>query len=307
MCTRPWLLLVGVVATIGCADGTSLDNGPQAQGGATHQAGAGAGGASGAGAHSGGSAGSGVGGWPGPTGGAAGSAGSAVDGGAFRSCPPGEFVTGVDNAEVQCAPIDLAARAAVNQHCSIYLGWNDYCSGCTTTPEKWGYANDSGCTNGVGGDNTCTAPDLGGETVRLFGLNTDGDVGDDDKFHLGFHCIDPADPPAAGPCAAGSYVSAVTPAGVQCVTAQAALVDSIQQTCKLYFGWNDGCNGCSTAPLKWGQVSQNTCSNAAGANNTCSAPTLGGEVVQLFGLDADGDVDGNDTFYVGLQCSGAQA
>jgi hypothetical protein len=42
--------------------------------------------------------------------------------------------------------------------------------------------------NGVGSNDTCTDATLGAETVRLFGLNTEGTVNNDDKFYTGFRC-----------------------------------------------------------------------------------------------------------------------
>ena len=46
----------------------------------------------------------------------------------------------------------------------------------------------STCINGAGSDNTCQTATLGGATVRLFGLNTDNIVNDDDRFYAGFTC-----------------------------------------------------------------------------------------------------------------------
>jgi hypothetical protein len=47
---------------------------------------------------------------------------------------------------------------------------------------------DGTCTNGVGVQNTCVATTLGGVTVQLLGVAVEGDVGDDDKFHVGLRC-----------------------------------------------------------------------------------------------------------------------
>ena len=80
-------------------------------------------------------------------------------------------------------------RKYINNNCRLYLGWRDNCDGCTIPPAKWGYVNDSTCVNGAGVHNTCTTPNLAGEVVRTFGLNTDGDVGADDKFYVGFRCL----------------------------------------------------------------------------------------------------------------------
>ncbi|MCA9624602.1 MAG: hypothetical protein KC731_36510, partial [Myxococcales bacterium] len=64
----------------------------------------------------------------------------------------------------------------------------DSCTGCTTAPSRWGRVRSGGCDNGLGSTNTCTTATLGTATLHLFGLNTGGDVNDDDKFHFGWSC-----------------------------------------------------------------------------------------------------------------------
>jgi hypothetical protein len=44
------------------------------------------------------------------------------------------------------------------------------------------------------------------------------------------------------------------------------------------------------------------CANGAGADNTCGTFMLGDDSVTMFGLNPDGDVDGNDKLYVGFRC-----
>ena len=44
------------------------------------------------------------------------------------------------------------------------------------------------------------------------------------------------------------------------------------------------------------------CANGIGADNTCTTFTLGGDQISMFGLSPDGDVDGNDTLFVGFTC-----
>lgn len=100
-------------------------------------------------------------------------------------------------------------------------------------------------------------------------------------------------------CPAGSYVSGIDATGsIVC----AGLAAYVNQSCFLYLGWRDACDGCTTAPVKWGRTSANACENGAGVNNTCQSPTLGAEAVTLFGLNFDGTVDDNDKVYVGLKC-----
>ena len=55
-------------------------------------------------------------------------------------------------------------------------------------------------------------------------------------------------------------------------------------------------------PEKWGRTNATICENGMGGNNTCQTATLGTETVQLFGLNTEGDVNGDDKFYVGLLC-----
>jgi len=227
-------------------------------------------------------------------------------GGGASSCPEDQFATGLDESgHVECAPIDQAALAAINQNCSVYLGWRDNCDGCMTAPAKWGATSAASCANGAGADNTCTTPALPapeGSEVSLFGLNTDGEVNGDDKFYFGWHCVPPGDEHVSGPCPAGTFLWAISPSGLECVTAADAIAGYARTGCTMYAGWRDSCDGCTDPPAKWGRVTSETCQNGAGAANTCTVPTLAGETVNTFGLNTDGDVDGNDKFYLGFKC-----
>jgi len=197
----------------------------------------------------------------------------------------------------------------VNASCYAYLGWNDDCSGCTTQPTKWGRAGASTCTNGAGADDTCTAPTLGSATVQLFGLNTDGGVDDNDKFHLGLHCAAPgtSTSQAVAACPAGELAVGVDGDLVDCMPASDVVLAYARQNCFLYLGWQDSCNGCSGPPTKWGRANDTACDAGVGINGTCTAYTLGTETVNLAGVNPGGDVDDNDKFFVGLHCAGAQA
>ena len=117
-------------------------------------------------------------------------AGAAGDAGPVgNACPPGQLVTGINpDATLQCASASAAIERYARQHCFVYSGWRDSCGGCTSAPTKWGRVNDTVCANGAGINNTCTDGMLGTEPVRLFGLNTAGTVGNDDKFYAGFRC-----------------------------------------------------------------------------------------------------------------------
>jgi hypothetical protein len=229
------------------------------------------------------------------------------DGVVASSCPQDQFATGFDESgALTCAPIDAAALAAVNDHCSLYLGWRDDCNGCTSPPAKWGAVSGSDCANGAGAANTCVGATLDGADVELFGLNTDGDVDGNDKLYLGWHCVPPVEENQNGPCPEGTFLWAVAPAGVECVTARDIIADYARSHCTLYAGTRDSCDGCTTPPAKWGRVSGTDCMNGAGADNTCTTPTLGDQTVETFGLNTDGDVNDDDKFYLGFQCGGAE-
>lgn len=232
-----------------------------------------------------------------------GPAGSTGSGPGDQACPPGDYLVAVDAAGViECAPFGDAAVAAFASGCSVYFGFNDSCDGCTTPPAKWGYARTDACANGAGVANTCTPTTLGSSTVQLFGLNADGDVNDDDKFYTSLHCTPGDAQTTTGPCPAGSFVSGVAGGVLTCAPASGLALGHVRATCSLYAGWIDGCGGCSTIPSKWGRVNAVSCGNGAGLDNTCTVTTLGGESVQLFGLNTDGDVNEDDKFHLGLAC-----
>ena len=112
--------------------------------------------------------------------------------------PPGECTLYVHDSAGECAAWipgcspglrgSEGLRDYVNTNCSLYFGWVDGCDGCTSPPAKWGKTNDSQCS-AVGVDDTCTIANLGGDDVRLFGLNPDGDVDGTDKFYIGLRCF----------------------------------------------------------------------------------------------------------------------
>lgn len=225
--------------------------------------------------------------------------------GTMAPCPAGQLVDGFDGASWTCSSFARMVITYVQANCSLYLGWQDNCGGCTTAPTKWGQISPNTCQNGAGIGNTCNAPTLlGTETVRLFGLSTDGNVDDNDKFHVALRCETPA--PASSTqmtiCPAGQFVAETFPDGsFRCESAAPSIARYFADRCTLYFGWQDGCDGCITPPSKWGKVRVGACTNGAGADNTCSNFTLG-QSVDMFGLSPDGDVDENDALYVGFRC-----
>ncbi len=220
-------------------------------------------------------------------------------------CPPGEYVTGLFGASWACSSLAVAVVDYVRTSCSLYLGWQDNCDGCTTFPTKWGHAGDMVCDNGAGADDTCLIATLGTESVNLFGINPDGDVDNNDKIHVGLHCTTP--PPIASTsttaCPAGQFViGTATDSSFQCASPAPLFHEYFTQHCAIYFGWRDGCDGCTLPPAKWGQVKVGACTLGVGADDTCSKYMLGQVPVDMFGLNPDGDVDGNDTFYATLRC-----
>jgi hypothetical protein len=219
-----------------------------------------------------------------------------------HACPAGEFAVGFMNGELLCSSIDQAVKDAINTHCSVYLGSRDSCGGCVDPPTKWGFAGGNECADGAGTNNTCSKQSLGGQEVTLFGLNTDGDVNDDDKLYLGFHCLEGSSVVTPGPCGQGEVMAGLVDGGVMCVPASGSVVDAIRNHCSLYFGWTDDCDGCTAAPAKWGRVGPIDCSSGVGAGNACLTANLGGQSVELLGLSMGGDVDDNDKLYLGARC-----
>lgn len=223
-----------------------------------------------------------------------------------RMCPAGEFVTAIAaDGALTCAPFEPQAMSAIAGGCSIYLGWRDSCGSCTTAPSKWGWARTGLCANGVGVNGTCAATSLSGTLVSLYGLNPDGDVDDNDKLYASLHCATGDVASAPGPCAPGSFVSAVAGGTPTCTPASGLALGRVRSSCHLYLGWRDNCSGCTTTPSKWGRVNDTTCANGLGAGNTCTTAVLGGETVRLFGLATGGDVDENDKIHLGLRCDDA--
>lgn len=223
-----------------------------------------------------------------------------------RDCPDGELAVGITSAgQVTCAPVDEGAlRAAIEGSCSVYLGWRDNCDGCTSPPVKWGRSGAT-CANGAGAGNTCTMPNLGGTTLPMFGLDLDGDVDGNDKLYGSLHCAAPSPRQEPAPCPPGYLVTARSGATWTCAPLSLAVVEYVRASCSLYLGWQDSCNGCVTPPVKWGKAGDAGCQNGAGLDNTCTLASLGGESVQLFGLNFDGNVDNNDKLHVGLHCAPA--
>lgn len=79
--------------------------------------------------------------------------------------------------------------------------------------------------------------------------------------------------------------------------------DYVNANCYVYFGWRDSCNGCTTAPIKYGRARGLTSGcGTVGTDSSCTVHTLFSQSVQMHGLSTDGDVDGNDKFWIGFKC-----
>lgn len=223
-----------------------------------------------------------------------------------RLCPAGELLVGVDaQGTIACAPFAQTAVDAVRDRCSLYFGQRDDCDGCALAPTKWGSVGTGACATSGNVNDSCTTATLGGTMVDLFGMNTLGDVDENDKLYFGLHCTPGSSGETLGACPDGSFATAVSGASVTCTEASGAIVDRVGAGCHGYWGWLDSCGSCTNAPARWGRSSGTTCENGAGATNTCTTPALGGVTVQTFGLNTGGDVDDNDKLYVGLACDAA--
>ncbi|HEY5950178.1 MAG TPA: hypothetical protein VIV40_32000 [Kofleriaceae bacterium] len=224
-----------------------------------------------------------------------------------EECATDQLATNVSaSGQLTCTGLDALSRQAIGDHCSVYLGWRDSCDACATPPAKWGRAATGSCGPGVGTNNTCTMPTLDGVAVHMFGLDLDGDMDGNDKLYTGMHCTAESSTDGVVPCPAGQLVHGFNGTAWTCTSFAKTAIDYVQTNCSIYLGWQDGCDGCTSPPVKWGRTSEVACANGVGVDNTCIAPTpLGTETVRLFGLNTDGDVDGNDKFHVGLRCEPA--
>ncbi len=103
-----------------------------------------------------------------------------------QSCPAGSVLAGFSATG---APQCTSLGSYINANCTLYFGWRDTCDGCTSGPAKVGSVTGNDCTNLAGSNGTCISADLGSDRgVRMLGINTDGDVNEDDKFFIGIRC-----------------------------------------------------------------------------------------------------------------------
>jgi hypothetical protein len=114
-------------------------------------------------------------------------------------------------------------------------------------------------------------------------------------------CSDPATVVSCGP---GEVMTGVGDTGEPlCTTIDALVREYVNSRCYVYFGWRDSCDGCTDPPGKVGRVRGDAmgCS-ASGDDGGCAAFDLFGQRVEMVGVNTDGDVNGDDKFWIGLKC-----
>ena len=90
-----------------------------------------------------------------------------------------------DGAALQVDPawLDGRIRTWVRSHCTVQLGWRDACDGCALAPAKHVTVRADGvCTGASGAATACRANNTWG------GVNTDGDVDENDVFYIRLVC-----------------------------------------------------------------------------------------------------------------------
>jgi hypothetical protein len=219
------------------------------------------------------------------------------------ACGEGGFVTAYDGDTPACNALDEAVIEYVRPSCALVRGWRDQCGGCIDPPTKYVSSTSASCDIGEGG--FCAQATLGDDVVELASFDTDGNVGEDDKFHFGLRCesVTSTEAVAEGTCPSNQFVVGLDGAGgLLCSNLEELSMRVFRDRCALYAGWLDNCDDCTDAPSKWGRVTDGGCANNAAADDTCSTMELAGQTVDLYGLNVDGGVNGNDKFYMGFRC-----
>jgi hypothetical protein len=224
---------------------------------------------------------------------------------AITSCGSSEaLLTGLDGTTPVCTAATRALFAPLRA-CSFVFGWKDSCGGgCIDPPSKIGAASSGECNTAMVGGATCTASPFD-PADDLVSFDTDGGVNNDDRFFYGLSCdaATPATTMATGVCPQGQFVNGINADGsLRCRTIQELSLGYFQEQCWLYAGWRDNCDGCSDPPTKWGRVRVGECATGAVTDDACTTVSFDGQMVSMFGLSPDGNVDGNDKFYVGYAC-----
>lgn len=220
-------------------------------------------------------------------------------------CDSNELAIDHANGVLGCGTAFAGILDALRSHCRISVGARDNCDGCNTPPLQWGQASTLQCNAGSAGATTCSMATLGAETMNILGVDFEGDVDGNDMLYVGLGCTKPTTAPAQNvtTCPSGQYATGITADGkVDCAPVDALAIAYFEDHCRVYLGTRDSCNGCLGVPDKWGSTNATTCQNGVGLDSTCLQTTLGADMVRLFGLNFDGDVNGDDTIYIGLRC-----
>lgn len=219
-------------------------------------------------------------------------------------CPADRFASALAaDGTLTCIAVDEAVMDYARERCSVAFGWRDACSGCGEPPLKVGLTSSTECTLITGADSECRMHDLDGTAVWMLGINTDGDVNFDDTFSGSLICDEVAGAVTTEvECPAGTLMVGVLDDGmVECREVAALVSTRLREECELILGWRDACDACTDPPAKWGAANAVGC-EVVGADSTCTEHTLGGETVRLAGINTDGDVGANDTFFVSFGC-----
>ena len=119
---------------------------------------------------------------------------------------------------------------------------------------------------------------------------------------LGFKCGSLAESGHAGACKPGEFLKNVNGDFTECVAPDYMVVDYVRKNCSVFLGWRDNCEDCALDPQKWGRLQGVKCKNGYGDDNLCLTPFINEQWVPLFALNTDGDVNDDDTFYLGMHC-----
>ncbi|NUO54642.1 MAG: hypothetical protein HOV80_37860 [Polyangiaceae bacterium] len=212
------------------------------------------------------------------------------------------LVTGINGRDPVCSRATRAIYAPLRD-CAFVFGWKDSCDGaCVDPPQKIGSASANACTpdaNSVCLDSPYDAP------IDLVSFDLEGGANDDDRFFFGLTCgtATPATTKAEGSCPMGQFVNGIYEDGsFRCRSIQEISLAHFTQSCWLYAGWRDFCNGCDDPPTQWGRVRVGECMTGAVDDDACATVMFNGQNVSMFGLSPDGTVDGDDKVFVGLSC-----
>lgn len=103
-------------------------------------------------------------------------------------------------------------------------------------------------------------------------------------------------------CPEGELATGLTQDGLSCEPVEQLALRTINGACTIHYGWADQCDACDAPPSKWGWVREAACETES-ADCSCQVDLLDEEMVQLLGLNVDGQVGEDDRFYTSLSCT----